>query len=114
MPNHPSMQLFRPVRTENTQEVPDTLLRVRRPHLTKCPAPPASIINWLLPSWDDPTKRAFYAASQNATDDEGETITIRFEEEPQRSAEFKAWSEQREVWIRLDAIEERVALLRGR
>lgn len=99
MPNHPSMQLFRPVRTEDAQEVPDTLLRVRRPHLTKCPSPPASILNWLLPNWDDPTKQALNTASQNATDDEGQTITIRFDDEPQRVADFKAWLEQRKAWI---------------
>lgn len=99
MPNHPSMQLFRPVRTENTQEVPDTLVRVRRPQLTKCPAPLASILDWLLPNWDDPTKPALYTASQNTTNEEGETITIRFDDDPQRVADFKAWSEQRKAWI---------------
>lgn len=99
MPNHPSMQLFRPVRTEDTQEVPDTLLKVRRPHLTKCPAPPASILNWLLPNWDDPTKQALYTASQNVTDDEGQTITIRFDGEPQRMEDFETWSGQRKAWI---------------
>lgn len=99
MPDHPSMQLFRPVRTEDTQEVPDTLIRVRRPHLTKCPAPSASLLGWLLPNWDDPTKQALYTASQNATNDGGETITIRFDDEPQRVADFRAWSEQRKAWI---------------
>jgi hypothetical protein len=67
MPNHPSMQLFRPVRTEDAEDVPDTLIRVRRPQLTRCPEPPASLQGWLLPNWDDPTKQALYAASQNAT-----------------------------------------------
>jgi hypothetical protein len=60
MPNHPSMQIFRPVRVENTQEVPDTLLRVKRPAITRCPAPPATITSWLLPNWDDPSKAAEY------------------------------------------------------
>lgn len=99
MPNHPSMQLFRPVRTENTQEVPDTLVRVRRPQLTKCPAPLASVLDWLLPNWDDPTKPALFTASQNTTNKEGETITIRFDDDPQRVADFKTWSEQRKAWI---------------
>ncbi|MFZ2629124.1 MAG: AAA domain-containing protein, partial [Rugosibacter sp.] len=99
MPNHPSMQLFRPVRTEDTQEVPDTLIRVRRPHLTKCPAPSPSLQGWLLLNWDDPNKQALYVASQNATDDDGETITIRFDDEPQRVADFRAWSEQRKAWV---------------
>jgi hypothetical protein len=84
MPNHQSMQLFRPVRIENAQEVPDTLLRVGRPLLTQCPAPPSSISTWLPPSWDDPTKAAAVAESQNTLDDDGQTITIRFNEDPQR------------------------------
>ncbi|MDP1612460.1 MAG: AAA domain-containing protein [Sulfuritalea sp.] len=99
MPNHPSMQLFRPVRTEDTQEVPDTLIRVRRPQLTKCPAPSLSLQEWLLPNWDDPTKQALYTASQNATNEEGETITIRFDDEPRRVDDFRIWSEQRKAWI---------------
>ena len=99
MPNHQSMQLFRPVRTDNAQEVPDTLLRVGRPLLTKCPTPPTSIVTWLLPSWDDPTKNVAVAESQNASDGEGQTITIRFDGEPQRVADFNAWSERRNAWV---------------
>lgn len=81
MPNHPSMQIFRPVRVENTQEVPDTLLRVKRPAITRCPVPPATITSWLLPNWDDPSKAAEYVDSQNATNDDGETITILFDDD---------------------------------
>ena len=99
IPNHPAMQLFRPVRTENTQEVPDTLLRVSRPTVTKCPAPPGSIAEWLLPNWDDPARTNSVAESQNATDSEGQTITIRFDDDAQRVSDFRAWTEQREVWI---------------
>lgn len=99
LPNHPSMQLFRPVRTENTQEVPDALIRVRRPQLTKCPAPPASIVEWLLPNWDDPTKQVLHTVSRNTTSDEGQTITIRFDDKPQRVADYQSWSEQRKAWI---------------
>ncbi|MBX3329427.1 MAG: hypothetical protein KF722_03420, partial [Nitrospira sp.] len=100
MPNHPAMQLYRPVRTENTQEVPDTLLRVKRPPLTKCPRPPASIVTWLLPNWDDPAKAVSVAESQNTTDNEAETITTRFEDDLHRVTDFKAWEEQRNEWIK--------------
>jgi very-short-patch-repair endonuclease/superfamily I DNA/RNA helicase len=99
MPNHPAMQLFRPVRTENTQEVPDTLIRVKRPLLTKCPVPPVSVLAWLLPNWDDPGRTASVAESQNATDDEGHTITIQFDDDQRRVADFKAWLDQRKAWI---------------
>lgn len=104
MPNHPSMQLFRPVRTEDAHVVPDTLIRVRRPQLTRCPVPPASLQGWLLPNWDDPTKQALYTDSQNATDDDGETITVRFDDAPQRVTDFRAWSEQRKAWVEPEMI----------
>ncbi|MBK7685274.1 MAG: hypothetical protein IPJ25_04015 [Rhodocyclaceae bacterium] len=58
-----------------------------------------SITSWLLPSWDDPAQIASVAESQNALDDDGETITIRFDDEPQRLADFRAWFEQRTAWI---------------
>jgi very-short-patch-repair endonuclease/DNA polymerase III delta prime subunit len=99
MPNHPAMQLYRPVRTENTQEVPDMLLRVKRPPLTRCPAPLASISSWLLPNWDDPAKSVSVAESQNVTDDEGKTVTVQFDDDQQRFADFKTWLEQRKAWI---------------
>jgi hypothetical protein len=99
MPNHPAMQLYRPVRTENAQEVPDMLLRVKRPRLTRCPGPTASISSWLLPNWDDPATTVSVAESQNVTDDEGKTVTILFDADQQRVADFKTWLEQRKAWI---------------
>lgn len=99
MPNHPSMQLFRPVRVENTQEIPDTLLRIRRPAITRCPVPPESFASWLLPNWDDPSKAAAYAESQNAIGDEDETITILFEDDKQRVSDYVDWIELRSAWV---------------
>jgi hypothetical protein len=98
IPNHPAMQIFRPVRVENSQEVPDTLLRVKRPTLTHCPAPPILIASWLLPNWDDPSKSASVAEAQNVTDVEGNTVTVRFDSEPQRVVELIAWLEKRNAW----------------
>jgi len=101
MPNHPSMQLSRPVRVENTQDISDILLRIRRPAITRCPAPPESIASWLLPNWDDPSKAAAYAESQNAISDEGETftITILFEDDKQRALDYANWVELRSAWV---------------
>lgn len=98
MPNHPALQISRPVQTEATSEVPDILLRVQRPVLTRSPAPPASISTWLLPNWDDPAQAAAVAESQNHTDDEGQTITVRFDDDGKRRADFDAWFEQRKAW----------------
>jgi len=104
MPNHPAMQLFRPVRMENSQEVPDILLHVKRPSLTRCPTPSSSIATWLLPNWDDPSKLASVAESQNVTDDHGQTQTIRFEDDQQRTADFKIWMGKRKAWTEPELI----------
>nr|EDZ38297.1 MAG: DNA helicase [Leptospirillum sp. Group II '5-way CG'] len=98
MPNHPTMQFFRPVRMESSQEVPDTLLHVKRPSLTRCPTPSSSIASWLLPNWDDPSKLVSVAESLNVKDDKGQTVTIQFEDDEQRTADFKTWMEKRKEW----------------
>ncbi len=99
MPSHPSMQIFRPVRVENTQEIPDTLLRIRRPTITRCPAPPELIASWLLPKWDDPSKVAEYAESQNVINDDDETITLFFADDEQRVSDYADWIELRNAWV---------------
>ena len=102
IPNHPSAQIFRPVKIQESQEVPDILVRVSRPKLTKCPQPPASIEEWLLPKWDDPTVKPEFAESTNNTeiDQEGNetTVTIRFEDDESRFSDFVEWDELREKW----------------
>lgn len=98
IPLHPSMQVFRPVRANLLEEVPDVLLRVRRPALTHCPDPPPLIMSWLLPNWDDPAKPASVAESQNNIDSEGRTVTVRFDSDPERIGELTAWLEQRDAW----------------
>ncbi|MEF8730079.1 MAG: AAA domain-containing protein [Accumulibacter sp.] len=98
LPNHPAVQIFRPLQDEVAPEVPDTLLRVKRPTLTRCPPPPASILSWLLPNWDDPAQEATVAESQNDTDDQGLTVTVRFDQDHRRGADFDDWSERRSAW----------------
>jgi very-short-patch-repair endonuclease/superfamily I DNA/RNA helicase len=98
MPHHESMHLYRPIRAQNTQEIPDILLRITRPRITPCPKPPESIVAWLLPGWDDPAKSAVYAETRNEVDESGETITVRFDNDDQRSADFVTWDDQRTEW----------------
>jgi hypothetical protein len=71
---------------------------VKRPLLTRSPTPPASIAVWLLPNWDDPAQAAVVAESQNLTDEEGQTVTVRFDDDGERRADFAAWTEQRTAW----------------
>jgi hypothetical protein len=98
LPQHPSVQLVRPVRVQDGHEVPDLLLRVKRPNLTRCPQPPETVEGWLLPGWDDPSKPAIYAEGQNAVDKDGNTITVRFEDDDERITAFLSWDELRQAW----------------
>jgi hypothetical protein len=98
LPQHPSVQLVRPVHVQDGQEIPDLLLRVKRPNLTRCPQPPEIVEAWLLPGWDDPSKPATYAESQNAVDKDGNTITVRFEDDDERITAFLSWDELRQAW----------------
>jgi very-short-patch-repair endonuclease len=99
MPQHESMHLYRPVQVQGTQEVPDVLIRIKRPATTQCPTPPETIAPWLLPGWDDPAKTPNYAESRNETDEAGETVTVRFDEDEQRSYDFVIWDDQRAAWV---------------
>ncbi len=112
IPRHPSAQLYRPVKLENSIEVPDILIRVSRPLLTKCPSPPISCLEWLLPSWDDPNLKPEVAESKNVIknqiNDEGEkveaTVTILFTEDEQRVLDFNNWVLERKKWTEPELI----------
>jgi very-short-patch-repair endonuclease len=97
-PDHPCVQIHRPRPGENAQAVDDCLLRIGRPASMPCPPPPFNVSQWLLPDWDDPTKAAYFAASRNVTGAESAPLTIRFDADAQRVADFEAWSAQREEW----------------
>lgn len=98
MPRHESMHLYRPVQVKDAEEIPDTLMRVTRPTITPCPTPPEPIASWLLPGWDDPAKQAAYAETRNELNDQGETVTVRFDGDDQRSSHFVTWDDQRTAW----------------
>lgn len=98
MPHHESMDLYRPVQVQDSQEIPDTLLRITRPTITPCPKPPESIGSWLLPGWDDPAKPARYAETRNEVNESGETITVKFDSDDRRSSDFVTWDDQRTAW----------------
>jgi very-short-patch-repair endonuclease len=84
MPEHPSMQLYRPVRTSNTnQDIPEVLIRIQRPQLTPCPKPPTSLVQWLAPRYDDPVNTPEVVQSLNVLSterfdaDEGRVAALR-------------------------------------
>jgi very-short-patch-repair endonuclease len=102
LPNHPSVHIFRPVNSHDSHDIPDILLRVSRPKLTKCPSPPASVEEWLLPRWDDPSLKPEFTESKNHTeiDQEGveRTITTQFEDDENRFNDFFEWENVRDKW----------------
>ena len=112
LPKHPSAQLFRPVKVENSLEVPDVHIRVSRPKLTRCPSPPESCTDWLLPNWDDPYLTPEIAASKNKHysefDEDGNeeetTITIVFTDDPMRVYDYAEWLEHRKKWAEPELI----------
>ena len=86
--------------TGSLQPSDDFLLKVRRPALTRAPLPPEIIVDWLEQGWEDPTKEAHVHQSRNETNDEGRTLLVRFEEDPQRPRLFGSWKTRREEWAR--------------
>ena len=112
IPKHPSAQLFRPVNSENTSEIPDVLMRVSRPKLTKCPSPPVECLDWLLPNWDDPYGIPEIAESKNQieveADEEGVEVevtkTILFTDVELRVVNYNSWLDQRKKWTEPEII----------
>ncbi len=99
IPNHPDIQIFRPVCNDDTLEILDTLIRVKRPKLTKCPTPPASIESWLMPNWGDPDKEVVVAKSLNTSNAEGESSTIFFKDDKLRVEDYNQWLIKRKDWV---------------
>lgn len=65
LPEHPSVQLYRPVQIDGASEVPDTLVRVKRPVLSCCPPPPEILTEWIITGWDDPARETSHADRLN-------------------------------------------------
>ena len=105
-PEHPCVQLYRPVVYDGDSSIPDTLISVRRPVLTKCPSPPVNLVEWLMSGWDNPSRTESFVDGINRIDEEGETYTEAFSDDPERISASKAWGAQRKAW----AIPEQIAL----
>ncbi len=97
LPEHPTIQMVRPVLSDEQLPI-EFELKVARAKITPCPQPPGVLKEWLISGWDDPSKLAEYAPSQNAINDQGETITISFGDSPERLAVWDQWSEVRNAW----------------
>lgn len=98
LPEHPSIQLIRPVATEGQPPV-EFELKVTRARITRCPEPPTVVRDWLLSGWDDPTKDAAHVESQNQVNENGESITIEFDDNLERTSGWEQWAATRSAWV---------------
>ena len=99
LPKHPSIQITRPVPSEDGSEVPDQLVCVRRPVITRCPSPPLEVREWLLAGWDNPSKAVEFVKSRNALNPVGEPVTELFDDNPERVECYLGWLETRAAWV---------------
>ena len=76
------------------------VLKVQRPSLTSPPEPPAAIATWLESGWDDPSNEPSVSASRNESDQQGETRTANFTDEPGRLAVLQRWTVARQEWAK--------------
>lgn len=77
----------------------DCVLRVRRPELTRVPQPPTELLSWLKSGWDDPkSSQIRFYDSINVSGDDGEALTVAFEDDPNRLLLLESWREIREKW----------------
>ncbi len=75
----------------------DFVLRVRRPKLTNCPAPPAILAPWLERGWEAPTGTVRVRPTRNEIEG-GETILVSFEDDPNRPKALEGWRKLRDLW----------------
>lgn len=100
LPDHPCIQLAAaaPRAGDNVGEVPDLLLTVRRPQLTKAPPPPDSLGEWLEAGWTDPHLEVSIRSSLNRVDDSKQTYVEEFGSDITRAAALDGWLSVRRQW----------------
>lgn len=81
--------------SSETVDADDTLLRVHKVELDKCPEPPRSIIEWLKSDWDNFRKPA-EVIDEIVSDDDSIEL---FEDDEERTTDFAEWLSKREEWV---------------
>lgn len=79
------------------EQTKDFVLRVRRPKLTNCPAPPKVLGPWLERGWEEPSGIVRVRPSRIEVDD-GQTILVSFSDDPGRTKALDEWCRQRDSW----------------
>lgn len=98
LPEHPSIQLTRPVMTDG-QTPAEFDLSVARARTTRCAPPPDLLRDWLVSGWDDPNAAAAYEDSRNEVTEQGESITVKFDADPARLIAWERWTATRKAWV---------------
>ncbi|MCS6816686.1 MAG: AAA family ATPase [Blastocatellia bacterium] len=125
LPEHPSISVFRinadDERGSGESDDPAILIRVRRPQLSRPPAPPSSLRDWLDGKYDDPFKEPTVHTERSVLDARGTPRTERFEDDPARvrawqewlKKKWRAWAQQEQPAREAMKVYERLYELRG-
>lgn len=102
-PLHPTIIVQRGDREDeeddaDTDDEMEPIIRIQRARLTSCPSPPASLDGWLKPNWPLIDTDVEVLESRNFANEETETITVRFVDDPERVEALDLWSATRGGW----------------
>lgn len=76
----------------------EALISIRRPQLTSCPPPPVILQEWLISGWDIASSTPSVLASCNIEQADKTTLTVRFEDDPERLRALSLWTSKRSGW----------------
>mgnify|MGYP000098686349 CR=1 FL=1 len=97
LPTFPTIQTFA-IPDEDQVEFDGVILRVRRPVETPCPAPPASIVEWVENGWEKAEISPNFVSAINHLNEDGTTVTEQFSESEERVETYREWFEKRRLW----------------
>ncbi|UOG90813.1 MAG: AAA domain-containing protein [Candidatus Thiothrix sulfatifontis] len=95
-PRHPTISIHQ------GNDDADALISVQRPKRTLCPLPPAILNDWLQPGWNSISSTPETLPSRNEQRADKSTITIQFDDDPNRLEAFSRWSKQHADWVRAE------------
>jgi hypothetical protein len=96
LPAHSSLDIKTPA-TGN-----EFALALTRPDIHPCPAPPASITDWLVTGWEDPEKTAEHLDQKTEIDDSGSPAETHFDQQAERQESWREWTVQRNRWADIE------------
>lgn len=107
LPNHPSISVQKIMAGDEQNGsgvVDEPLIRIRRPKLSKPPAPPGILKDWLKPEWDDPFKEPEVHRERSIQERSGSSIVVRFDEDEERVRRWQSWIVQWQVWASAERV----------